>query len=338
MVSRSLGCAIVLLSASWAHAQTEQPASARPIPINPATCAVADRLVELRKPEAPPPPAEEPPPLPFHTIEGYGGGGITPMAYLVNPGPKGCVFGLPAFAATAAWMGKKNLQAYSVSETLWERLELSYAYDRFGVGDLDDDIKDATGIDIDHNTVIMHNFNARLGLIQENAWGTKLPAITAGIHYKTNEDIDSIDHTLGGALSNIGYRKSSGTDFTLVATKAFKSCWTLNRPLMLSGGLRSSEAAQLGFLGFGSERRTTFEGNIVYMPRDNIVLGYEYRQKKNPYDQIPGLLGPEDDWHSIDACWVVNKHLTLTGGWGIFGNLCNTRENGGVFFQAKFEF
>jgi len=30
-------------------------------------------------------PATKGPPLPFHTIEGYGGGALTPMAYLVNP-------------------------------------------------------------------------------------------------------------------------------------------------------------------------------------------------------------------------------------------------------------
>ncbi|MHC4985272.1 MAG: hypothetical protein ACYTFO_03860, partial [Planctomycetota bacterium] len=29
------------------------------------------------------------PPLPLHCIEGYGGGAITPVAYLVNPGAEG---------------------------------------------------------------------------------------------------------------------------------------------------------------------------------------------------------------------------------------------------------
>ena len=47
---------------------------------------------------------EEPPPLPFHSIEGVGGGAITPMAYLVNPGDECHVFGKPAVALTlSAW-------------------------------------------------------------------------------------------------------------------------------------------------------------------------------------------------------------------------------------------
>ncbi|HEX3000667.1 MAG TPA: hypothetical protein VHR86_10600, partial [Armatimonadota bacterium] len=41
------------------------------------------------------------PPLPFHTIEGYGGGAITPMAYLVNAKPAQGVFGQPAFAISS---------------------------------------------------------------------------------------------------------------------------------------------------------------------------------------------------------------------------------------------
>lgn len=333
MKLRSSLLALLAVCATFAKGQAQHQDS-------PAGDTIGDCLVQLRKcvPPAAAPTPEEPPPLPFHTIEGYGGGGITSMAYLVNPGPEGKVFGVPALAATAVWAGKKNLQAYSISETLWRRLELSYAYDRFGIGTLDDDIKTQTGIDIERNSVVMHNFNARLLLVEENAWGTKLPAVTAGVHYKSNEDIDEVDRTLGGCLEQIGYEKASGTEFTLVATKAFNSCWTGHRPLMLSGGLRNSAAAQLGFLGFGPERSTTFEGNVVYMLTDNIVLGYEYRQKKNPYGEIPGLIGPEEDWQAIDACWVVNKHLTLTGGWGILGNLCNTEENDAVFFQAKFEF
>lgn len=49
------------------------------------------------------------PPLPCHTIEGVGGGAITPMAYLVNPEPEGAVFGKPAFAVSYASMGHKSL-------------------------------------------------------------------------------------------------------------------------------------------------------------------------------------------------------------------------------------
>ena len=67
------------------------------------SCALGARAVEFTDDpaatqEAAPP--EKAPPLPVHTIEGVGGGGITPMAYLVNPGDECHVFGKPAVWAS----------------------------------------------------------------------------------------------------------------------------------------------------------------------------------------------------------------------------------------------
>lgn len=286
-------------------------------------------------------PVEDPkgPPLPFHTIEGYGGGSITPMAYLVNPGPKDCIFGNPSVAATGVMMQHgKNLEALTISDTLFRRLELSYGLDRFDIGNLYTDIRRATKVDIGRDDVYLNNFNARALLLEENCFGSWTPAITAGVHYKVNEGISDIDKKLAGALKSIGYNKSSGVEFTLVGSKTIKQCWTLDRPLIVSAGLRNSNAAQLGFLGFGEERATTFEGNIVYLPTDNFLVGYEYRQKHNPYGQIPGLIGEEDNWQAIDASWIMNKHMTLTGGLGLFGNITNSKENNAWFLQYKVEF
>ncbi len=296
------------------------------------------RLPDDKQPsvEIEPEPSEaEGPPLPFHTIEGYGGGAITPMAYLVNPGPKGQVFGLPSGAISNVIMGKKNLQAITLTETLFRRIELGYGLDRFGIGTLDEDIRKATGVDIHREEVWLHNFNLRGLLLEESAY---LPAITAGVHFKVNDGIADVNQRLNKALSNIGYRKSNGMDFTLIASKTLVGAWTLKRPLIFSAGLRNSSASQLGFLGFGDHRETTFEGNVAYLPTDWLLVAYEFRQKTNPYKQIPGLVGEENNWQAIDISWIINKHATLVGGWGGFGTLANTRENGAWFLQLKYEF
>jgi hypothetical protein len=298
----------------------------------------SENAAEQAESEPAPPPAQPSPPLPFHSIEGYGGGAITPMAYLVNPGPKGQIFGLPSGAVSNVIMGKKNLQAVTITETLFQRLELGYGLDRFGVGTLDEDIRKATGVDIEREEVWLHNFNLRGLLLEENSFGLPLPAITAGTHFKLNDGIADVNRRLGGALSNIGYERDNGVDFTLTASKTFAAAWTLNRPLILSAGLRNSSASQLGFLGFGDDRSTTFEGNIAYLPTNWLLVAYEYRQKGNPYGQIPGLIGEEDDWQAIDASWIINDHATLVAGWGGFGTLANTRENGAWFLQFKYEF
>jgi hypothetical protein len=279
-------------------------------------------------------PQTEGPPLPFHTVEGYGGGAITPMAYLVNPGNQDRIWGKPAVAFSSVVLGHKNLQALTLTETVFGRLELGYGIDRLGLGTLPDDIEDATTVDIGKDEVWLHNFNARYLLFKEG----KLPAVTAGVHFKANQGIEGIDDRLGGALGSIGYEKDHGVDLTLTASKTVVGSWTFSRPLILTGGLRNSSGGQVGLLGFGDDRATTFEGSVAVLPKDWLLVAYEYRQKSNPYDEIPGLVEDEDDWHAVDVSWIVSSHTTLVAGWGAFGNVTNEKENDTWWFQWKREF
>ncbi len=146
----------------------------------------------------------------------------------------------------------------------------------------------------------LHNFNVRFLLLKEDTplAGLPLPAVTAGVHFKYNDGINQINQNLCGALNTIGYRRDNGTDFTLTMTK--KITTGIGMPIFFTAGLRESEAAQIGFLGFGDAYHTTFEGNVAFMPSKHIVLAYEFRQKIDPYgtiaDNQPGdfLIGPEE--------------------------------------------
>jgi hypothetical protein len=66
------------------------------------------------------------------------------MACLVNPGEEGSVWGKRAVAFSSVVLGRKNLQALTLTETLFGRLGLGYGVDRLGLGTLPDDIDDAT--------------------------------------------------------------------------------------------------------------------------------------------------------------------------------------------------
>ncbi len=272
-------------------------------------------------------------PLPFHTIEGYGGGAITPMAYLVNPTPVDGVFGLPAFAVSSVNLGSKNLDALTATETLGGRIELGFGADRLGLGTLPAAIRTATGVDIGHSEVWLYNLNARVQIVKESA---VVPAITAGVHYKWNHDIQQIDNSLGGALTGIGMRSESGTDFTLTASKTFAHVG--GHPLITTAGLRDSKAADLGFLGFAQASKVTAEGNIAYLPANHILLAYEIRQQSSPIGQIPGLIGSEDTWQAIDASYILNNHSTLVAGYGHFGTLANAQANHSWWLQLKDDF
>jgi hypothetical protein len=287
---------------------------------------------------------EKAPPLPFHSIEGYGGGAITPMAYLVNPGPKDAVLGKPAMGLTVGNLGDKQLEAITITETLFDRIELGYGADRASLGDLPSDIRGSTDMDMEAGSVWLHNFNVRFLLVKEDTdlAGIPLPAVTAGIHFKYNDGIAQINNSLGNALSTIGYRANNGVDFTLTATKNIAKI--VGRPLFITAGLRESEAAEIGLLGFGNTYHLTFEGNIVYMATDRLAIGCEIRQKYDPYGTLassePGemLVGPENNWYAVEAGYILNSHTTLCAGWGHFGNVVNSEADNSWLMQLKYEF
>ena len=186
--------------------------------------------------------------------------------------------------------GQEDLTALTITETLFGRVELGYAADRLGLGTLPSDIALAGAGPIDHSDLWMHNFNIRVRLVKENDFelgDVGVPAITAGIHFKYNDGIADINKEIvantGGKvdLHAIGYARPNGEDFTLTATKTFPNAF--GHPLIVTGGLRLSQAAELGFLGFSDTYHATFEGNVAFLPLDNVLIAYEFRQKTDPY-------------------------------------------------------
>jgi hypothetical protein len=285
---------------------------------------------------APAEPAESPP-LPLHNVEGTGGVFATHTAYLVNPAAEGEIFGLPSVGLIYVHLGSgRHLNAFTVTETLWDRIELGYAWDHLELGDLPHDIEEATGIGIGDDSVDLHNFNARLLVLKEGDFNQSwLPALTVGVHYKYNDDIDDIDSDLMGTLQGVGIEDNDGVDFTLYATKMITA---LPRPVLLSAGLRSTKAAHIGLLGFTDEREIVGEGSIIVFVTNQFAVAAEYRQKPDGYDEIPGLVASEDDWWTLCVCYVVNEHMTISGGYGNFGEVLNHEADTVWGLKVKWEF
>ena len=174
-------------------------------------------------------------------------------------------------------------------------------------------------------------------LIPEDSFDLPLPAITVGAHFKYNEGVRNINKSLDNTLDSLGYDTHYGMDFTLTATKMFpKLCF--GRPVILTAGIRNSRASHLGLLGFGDSCSMTVEGSVAYLPIDNLCLAYEFRQKNNPYDRLAKLIDREHNWHAFSASWIVNDHLTVTGVYGMFGNVLNARADCSLGVQVKYEF
>ena len=276
------------------------------------------------------------PPLPFHCIEGYSGGAITPMAYICNGWcSKDCCRG-PVVSYSFLNIGSKEMSVFAVTQPLFGRFEIGYAYNYLNLGSLYEDIR-GVGMNPGRKDVQLHHFNLRGMLIKENDFGLPLPALTAGVHFKYNDGVQRIDRNLGGPFKAIGLDRSSGVDFTLTASKMFPKL-AFGRPVILTGGARLSQAAQIGLFGFGDTYHATFEGSVVYMPTDWLTLGYELRTKADPYGKIRGLVGEEDAWQAFSASWVVNDHLTVSAVYGMLGNVGNTREDSTLGIQLRWEF
>ena len=332
--------AVVLLSAPTLSAQD----ATKPIaPHNPVRLALANETA-AEKADAKPDAElkghdhKKGAPLPFHSIEGVSGGAITPMAYLCNAGPdcdcNKC--SKPTAAYTFLNLGSKELHVVSVTQVFFGCIELGYAANFLNLGSLTNDVHGA-GLRTGRDNVQLHHFNLRAQIIKENSHDLPLPAVTAGVHFKLNHGIEEIDDTLGKAITGIGLERQNGVDFTLTGTKMFPKL-AFGRPVIGTAGLRLSQGAQIGLLGFGNGWQATVEGSIATLPTDWLALAYEYRQKKNPYHEINGLLDDEDDWHAFSASWIVSDRLTLTAVYGMFGNIANAREDEVLGLQVKYEF
>lgn len=124
------------------------------------------------------------PPLPLHQIEGNGGIFSTLSAYIVNPPRNGEPVGRPSVGAAFIYLGHdKDIEALTITESPWKRVELGYGWDRLGLGNLPLALRNAGLVNYQKDEVQLHNFNARFQILEEGefkqAW---IPALTAGVH------------------------------------------------------------------------------------------------------------------------------------------------------------
>lgn len=274
------------------------------------------------------------PPIPLHQLEGSGGVVLTEMAYLVNPGEGEEWYGLPSFSVATLLANNKSLDLATVSETLFKRLELSYSIHRFNIGDWASDV----GAPTSNNNIYMHNFNARVALLNEGqveqaAW---LPALTFGFHYKRNITIESFNRDLGGTMGVLGVKDKDGEEYTLTATKMIEGL--MPNPLVISATVRNTDAVHVGWGGFTEDRDFLFEGNIAYFLMPNLIVGAEYRQKADNLNfHVPNAVEREEDWWSIAVSYIVNEHWNVTGAYANLGTVLNHDEPFAAWLQVKYE-
>jgi hypothetical protein len=251
---------------------------------------------------------------PFTNLEGVGGVAFNPLAYPADSSGDNShlkagdldVLGKARFGGWHVNLGdvKVDWTAIGVADTFFKRLEVSYGYETIN----------------QENSVAVHktNIGAKLFILPENSFNTKfIPAISIGGIFKNT--------------SSLGPNKS-GHDLYLVATKLITQ---LPRPVLISGGIRSTDSKVTGVFGYDKDRKTTAFGNIDVILPAGLILGFEYKQ------------GAEfDDWKDANywnahLAWTPTSNLTLILAHVNAGDYKSTSKVGlgtGVVLSAQYAF
>lgn len=245
------------------------------------------------------------------TIEGSGGGGLATWATISGMGTNRAL-GISAHV-TGLELPDFRLDTHGVAIGIRDRAELAYARQNFNTRNVGAALGLGKGFQFNQDI-----FSAKVRLAGDLVYGPEfLPQISVGVEHKRNLD--------GAVVRAVGARASTGTDFTVNATKLF-----LGASVLVNATVRLTKANQFGLLGFGGDKRAgrsvQFEGSLGYLVTPRLVIGGEWRTR-------PDNLGiaREDDAKDLFAAWAVSRHVTVTAAYVDVGSVATfANQRGGL--------
>ena len=251
-------------------------------------------------------------------IEGAAGGGLTPWALIAGLGTRDQI-GASAFC-TSVEPQDFELTSCGANVGIRDRVELSYARQRFGLGTT-----------VPGETIRQDIFGVKIKVFgdaifeQDSLW----PQIAVGAQYKVNKDFDFVPALLGA-------RDDADIDYYVAATKVWLA-GVAGRTTLVNGTLRATRANQLGILGFGGDRDDDYslqpELSAAVFVTDHVILGTEYRMKPDNLSVFR-----EDDFWDAFVALVPIKNVSLTLAYADLGNIADKASQRGWYasFQASF--
>lgn len=250
-------------------------------------------------------------------LEGAAGGGLVPWALIAGYGTRDEV----GFTGFATWVdtGDFSLRSAGAAIGIHDRLELSFANQRFDLGDT-----------VPGASIVQHVLGAKLRLFgdavydQDRAW----PQVAVGLQYKRNLDF-AVPRLLGA-------RDDDGVDFYLAATKLYLG-GLFGRNVLLNATVRGTRANQFGILGFGGDRRAgyrpQFEGSAAVFLRDDLAIGVEGRTRP---DNLRAF--EENDVFDVFAAWLPHKHCAVTLAYAGLGRIADRTGQGALYVSGQISF
>jgi hypothetical protein len=253
------------------------------------------------------------------SLEGAAGGGITPWAVLAGYGERG-EWGGDVFA-TRVETGDYRLDVAGVAVAFDNRLELSFARQRFDLGTL------ARDLSLPENSLSQDIFGAKLRLFGDLVYD-RLPQVSLGVQHKRQKNflIPSL----------IGAQRDEDTEAYLTASRLILA-GAFGYNLLLNGGVRYSRANELGLLGFGGDRRDSRsllkEGSAAVLFNPSWALGVEYREKPDNLS-----FAGESDWADLFLGYFPNKRLAVVLAYARLGEIATLDNQDGLYLSVQGSF
>lgn len=242
------------------------------------------------------------------SIEGAGGGGLTPWAPIATYASSDELGA--SILSSEARVDDYNLSVHGIAVGAYDRLEFSYAHQ--------DLYSDALSRSIRQNIV-----GAKVRLTGDLVYDV-MPVVSLGLQHKTLLDEE--------VLSLVGAEDNEGVDVYLSAAKAWLN-GPFNRTAFANLNVRYTEANETGLLGFGGDDSganllAEFAGGMFITKQ--VALGFEFRQKQN---QLSAL--SEDHWKDLFLAWFPNKNLSITAAYLDLGVIAGQEDQTGFYISLN---
>jgi hypothetical protein len=248
------------------------------------------------------------------TIEGAGGGGLVPWALIAGYGTNREVGG--SAYVTRVETGDFGLDSMGVALGLFDRVELSFARQRFDAGSVIPDL-----------VLRMDVIGAKVRIFgdavydQDRWW----PQVSLGAQHKRNTDF--------GIPSAVGAQRKQDTEVYAAATKLWLAGF-YGHTVLGNLTLRSTRANQMGLLGFGGDRKNARrllpEVSLAVMLNDHLALGAEYRRKP---DNLSAFR--EGDFRDVFLAWFPHRNIALTAALANLGSIAGKPKQMGTYVSIQ---
>ena len=244
----------------------------------------------------------------FTTVEGAGGGALTPWAFITGYGSRNS-WGANAHA-NSLMLRDFDMLSYGLAIGALDRVEVS-------ISRLDADVN-AAGLDGLELSQDIYGIKVRLfgdAVYGQNSW---LPQVAIGAQFKRHRGIENGAAVGAPALTSVeqlGAEDDEGIDYYLSATKLY-----LAQNFLVNATLRYTEANQLGLLGFGGDRGSDpslrFEASAAYLLRRQLAIGAEYRGRTANLN-----VDDEADAWDVFVAWTPNRTVSVVLAYANLGSI-----------------